>query len=387
MSRILHCHDVFLEGVVSASGCLLRAADGKQYTDYESGIWCAALGHNHPRINQAVTGQLALVMHLNNRYLGEVSERAAEALLARLGMPLGKCVFLSSGSEAVEFGVQALRTLSGKPLLLTFRESYLSAYGSSGNRAEQEWVLLDWAPCWDCPEETACAEDCPALRQIPFARVGGFVLEPGSSSGKVIFPPAKAVSGLARLVRARGGLVMANEVTTGLGRTGKWFGYEHYGLQPEVAAMGKGLGNGYPVSACALGPGLGERLLKGHFHYAQSHQNDPLGCAVALEVLTILARDGLIERSERVGAWFKARLEELAAGSQMVREVRGRGLMLALELAKGAAGNLHRKLLEQGLLVGLQPDGNLIRFYPAFTMEREHFLVVLRALERALAEM
>ena len=386
MSRILKCHDVFLEGVVSASGCVLRDAGGRQYVEYESGIWCVALGHNHPRINRVMAEQAGRVMHLNSRYLGEVAERAALALLGRLGMPEGNCVFLSSGSEAVEFGVQALRRLCGKPLLITFRESYLSAYGSSGGKSDDEWALVDWKACRDCPRDD-CAEDCPALGRIPFDRVGGFVLEPGSSSGQVIFPPDKVVAGLARLVRSRGGLVMANEVTTGLGRTGKWFGYGHYALKPEVVSLGKILGNGYPVSACALGAGLGKRLLDTGFHYAQSHQDDPLGCAVALEVLAVLAEEGLIERSERVGAWFKAKLEGLAAGRELVRKVRGRGLMLALELVPGAAEDLHRKMMEQRLLVGLQPAGNVIRFYPALNMEREHFLRVLEAMAKALDHM
>ena len=384
MSRILISHDLFLEGIVKAKGCKLYDRGGREYIDLESGIWCTCLGHNHPGVNRAITEQLERVMHLNGRYMGLVSEEAAGSLLEKVRMPDGKCVFLSSGSEAVEYGVQAMRRLSAKPLLITFSESYLSAYGSSGAKPGTEWALPDWSPCQDCPDDLQCGQDCPALKSVPLDQLGGLVLEPGSSSGQVKFPPVKAVSGLAELIKNRGGFLMSNEVTTGLGRTGRWFGYEHYGLRPDIVSLGKGLGNGYPVSAVAMVREVAEDLAAGHFHYSQSHQNDPLGCAVVCEVLKVLDQEGLIARSREAGRWFLDQLHSLAHNSRAVRQVRGRGLMLALEMEEGCDRKLHRHLLEQGLLAGHQPQGKVIRFYPALNIKRELLELVLEHLGAAL---
>ncbi len=115
---------------------------------------------------------------------------------------------------------------------------------------------------------------------MPFEDIAGLIFEPGSASGLVKFPPHGLVQTLVGIIRQRGGLLVVDEVTTGLGRTGAWYGFEHYALQPDIVALGKALGNGYPVSAVAMTHDLADRLEQDGFHYVQSHQNDPLGCAI-----------------------------------------------------------------------------------------------------------
>jgi acetylornithine aminotransferase len=246
MNHVLRCHEIVKTDFVRAQGCYLYDSREKRYIDFEAGIWVAALGHNHPRILKVLQQQMEQVIHLGTRFPSYLAEEAAVALLDLLGMPDGKCLFLNTGSEAVEFGVQTIRSLSGRPLLLTLADSFLASYGSAGQKKAEEWFLLDWQKCATCSRSGSCDSECALLRQVPFDTVGGLVFEPGNAGGQVRLPPQKLVSVLTAKLQRQAGLIAVDEVTTGFGRTGTWFGFDHYGLKPDIIAMGKAIGNGYP---------------------------------------------------------------------------------------------------------------------------------------------
>jgi acetylornithine aminotransferase len=176
-----------------------------------------------------------------------------------------------------------------------------------------------------------------------------------------------------------------------MGRTGAWFGFQHYDLQPDVVAIGKGLGNGYPVSAVAMTDGVADKIENSDFRYAQSHQNDPLGCAVAREVITIFQEDGLVERSNRVGTYFLHELRKLGERHRLIKEVRGRGLMIVLELEANderfSVASLYRDLLARRFLIGYTPAANLLRFYPALTIDEEDIAQLVENLNHILEEL
>ncbi|MCC6650583.1 MAG: aspartate aminotransferase family protein [Candidatus Eisenbacteria bacterium] len=383
MTHILQCHDIVKTDLVRGEGCHLFDSRGARFTDFESGIWSAALGHGHPRITAVIREQSAALTHLGTRYPSPLAERAAVDILGTVGMGEGKCVLLSSGSEAVEFGVQVARRFSGKPLLLTLAHSYLAAYGSAGAKRSGEWCEFDAGACTH-------TGPCDCLDAIPFADIGAFVFEPGGSGMAFVkFPPQRLVEEIARRVRAHGGLLMANEVTTGMGRTGRWFGFQHYGVQPDVVALGKGLGNGYPVSAVAMRPEVAERVERGGFHYAQSHQNDPLGCAVASEVIAVLREELWVDRGERMGQGFLESLKQLVERHAVLREARGRGLLLGLEFhphERLSAASVYAQLVEQGFLVGCYPAGNMLRFSPPLVIAREDIDGLITSVDAILRE-
>ncbi|MCX6099614.1 MAG: aminotransferase class III-fold pyridoxal phosphate-dependent enzyme [Candidatus Bipolaricaulota bacterium] len=389
MRSILDCtgYELCRDDVVRAEGAHLITAGGDRIVDFESGVWCAGLGHAHPRLQAVMHAQLDRALHLGYRVESALAAEAAEVVLATLPLPDGKCVFLASGSEAVELATQIARRLSGKPLLLGLAGAYLSAYGTTGTTSSADWVLFDGAACAKCPHCSDCDPDCPRLAEIPFERISAFVFEPGNSGGLVKLPPRGPVRALASRVTKSGGFLVVDEVTTGLGRTGAWYGFQHYDLRPDLVALGKGLGNGYPVSAVAMRRSIGVDLEASGFHYAQSHQNDPLGCAVAKEVLAILRDERLVERSAKVGEWFLGELEALAARHDAVRQVRGRGLMLVMEFdpdSRPSAVDVHRALLGRGFLVGCKPQANLLRFYPPLVIEEEEIRGLLAALDLLL---
>jgi acetylornithine aminotransferase len=179
-------------------------------------------------------------------------------------------------------------------------------------------------------------------------------------------------------------LIAANEITTGMGRTGKWFGFQHYDIQPDVVSLGKGLGNGYPVSAVAMRREVALQLEQDGFRYVQSHQNDPMGCSIAREVIAIFREEDWVERGNAKGKWFLEGLKQLEKKHTVVKEARGRGMELALEFQPRqdfSAALAYQALLEKGFLVGYYPAGNILRFDPALTIEEEDIAHLLEGLD------
>lgn len=383
-------HELLLGDVVRAENCHLFDAEGRRWVDLESGVWSTSIGHGHPRIRRAVAEQSARIGHTGFNYSSEVVEEAAQEVLALLGFEGGRCVFLCSGSEAVEYGVRVAQSLADRPLLMTLADSYFGAYGSASRRRADEWHDLEWLRCPAHPDPERCDERCPGWAAIPFERVGGFLFEPGSSSGLVRFPPEGLVRRIVDRIRAGGGLVLVNEVTTGVGRTGEWFGYQHYGIAPDIVALGKGIGNGYPVSVAAFAPAVVARLGGQPIRYAQSHQNDPAGAAAAREVIRTIREERLVERGRDVGAMLLAGLQEVERRTGRIAAIRARGLMLAIELADDAAASFttwtHRELVRRGFVVGRRPGVPVLRLDPSLTVEREDVAAFLRTLEDVLAD-
>ena len=377
---------MLIPDIIRASGCHLWDTAGKRYVDLESGVWCTVVGHCHPVLLRTIAEQGARIAHAGFGYTSPVVARAAEEILDLLGFAGGRCVFLCSGSEAVEYSVRVARMLINRPLLLVMADAYLGAYGAALTRAPDQWYGFDWSACEPCPHDAPCGSHCPRWAAIPLDKLGGFVFEAGSSSGLVRFPPAKLVTAIAEQVRRNGGLIVVNEVTTGIGRTGRWFGFQHYGLVPDIVAMGKGLGNGYPVSAAAIGPAASARLGDRPIPYAQSHQNDPLGAAVARAVIRLIQGEDLIEASRPKAEFLLEGLEEIGRRSGKIGALRARGLMVAVEFEdEPAAVRVHRELARRGYVAARRPGLNLLRLDPSLTIEMTDIEGFLTALAEILA--
>lgn len=381
-------HQIVMNNIFKALNCTLYDTDNKKYCDFESGVWCTPLGHSHPRINQIIKNQIEDITHTGFCYLHPVVEESALQILDVLEIINGKCVFLCSGSEAVEFGIQVAQTISKKPLLLTMSDSYLACYGSANKKLVNEWIQFDWLNCTGCGKYDDCDPQCHRLAQIPFHQISGFVFEPGSSAGLVRFPPVKLVKNISHMIKENNGLILVNEVTTGVGRTGRWFGHEHYNLKPDIVALGKGLGNGYPVSVTALTQPVWELLEAEPFKYSQSHQNDPLGAAIAKEVIQVIKDENLIEKCRSLGSYFLGQLQQLEKTFTIIKDIRGRGLMMAIEFEdKGNdshASTIQRRLLNEGVIVASRPGFNVIRMDPPLTVSKKEIDSFIENLQQIL---
>lgn len=360
-------YEVFETTMERGDNCYVYDGAGNKYVDFESGVWALPLGHNNKRVNDAIMEQMTKLVHTGYRYTHPIVDTASEKLLEIMKLPGGRCIFLSSGSEAVEITVKMVRKMSNRPYLLKMNGNYLSAYGITGEVDSSEWISINW--------ENGKSEQYykDIISTIPSEDIAAFIFEPGNCSGTVKLPPKELVGGIAEKIQKAGGYLIVDEVTTGMGRTGEWFGYEHYGIHPDVIACGKGLGNGYPVSAVGISREFYEVLIKTNILYAQSHQNDPMGCAVVNAVIESIKDENLVERAARTGNYLKRRLEEMSDEIEGIQEVRGIGLMCAIQLDERVDSDMlfsiHRKLYHAGFIAGVKPIANVLRFYPPLTVE------------------
>jgi acetylornithine aminotransferase len=383
-------HELLVRDIVRAENCYLYNTAGKRFIDLESGVWCTSVGHSNPRILRTIKEQAGRIMHTGFCYSTGNVEQAAQEILSLLKFEDGKCVFLCSGSEAVEYGVRAAQSTIDRPLLMTMADSYFGAYGSASRKQADKWFCFDWSKCSECLSPNTCTEKCDTWETIPFADIGGFLFEPGSSSGLVRFPPEKLIGNIVAAIKRQNGLVLVNEVTTGIGRTGKWFGYQHYDISPDIVAMGKGIGNGYPVSVTAFTSDVINRLGEKSVVYAQSHMNDSLGAAVAREVVRVIREDRLIERGREIGSILLDGLEKIKQRTDRIIEVRARGLMVAIELKddqqSSFTARIHRELVKCGYILAQRPGLNVLRLDPSLTIDRKDIETFLKTLEKVVTK-
>lgn len=360
--------------LVRSVGCCVYDAENKEYIDFESGDWAANLGHSHPAINRLIKEQVDKMIHDGLRFRNIESEQLSIKLLEKLGLNDGQCAFLNSGSEAVNLGITLARRLTGRIKVLKMDCSYLSAFGY-GQMADTNTDLI-----------SIPMDQTEAISQLNFEEIAVFVLEPGNAWGFIRYPGSEFVRAIADGVSKHGGLLMANEVTTGFGRTGKWFGFQYYDYNPDIISVGKALGNGYPVSGVAVSAKVAALFSNNPFRYAQSHQNDALGCAVGLEVIRTMEKEDLINQSFEKGLYFKEELIRLQAKHNSdITDIRARGLMIALEMnAPDRAEDLYNRLIDKGFLVGLKEK--TIRFMPPLIIEKIHIDQLVGVIDEVLSK-
>jgi len=369
-------HELKFNNIVRAENCTLYDAEGNKYLDLESGVWCTSVGHCNPKITKIIKKQADSIIHSGYCYLNPVTSKAAEKLLKITGINKGKCIFACSGSEACEFAVKAVMSFKEPPYILTMKDSYHGAYGSVFSKEKDNWFLFDW--------------QTDNIKNIPFNKITAFMFEPGSSSGLVRFPPKELIQKFVENIKKNNGTIIANEITTGIGRTGEWFGYNHYNIIPDIVAVGKGVGNGYPVSCTILSDRVIKKMDMTKFHH-QSHQNDPLGAAVAYEVLNTIENDNLIERGKRIGNILKTGLNEIKDKYGIIKEVRGRGMMIAVEFIKNDkisyAEIIRDELYKRNIILVKRPGFEVFRIDPALTIEDKDVKYFLKTFEEIVSLM
>jgi acetylornithine/N-succinyldiaminopimelate aminotransferase len=362
------------ENIIEKSNdCYVYDSEGKKFIDFEAGVWCANVGHNNERLISVMERQIKDCIHHGYNFRNRFSEQLANKLHEKIGFDGGQSVFLSSGSEAVNLAATISRHLTGKAKLLKIDNSFLSAYGygqiskENNHKVDIQYNSID------------------AISTINFDEVAGFILETGGASIDVVkFPDKEFVQNLIAEARKHETLIIVDEVTTGFGRTGKWFGFMHYNIKPDIIVTAKGLGNGYPISGVSINQNIAKKLNNKPLSYLQSHINDPLGCAIALEVINIIDDENLIEKSKMAGEYFKNRLESLKEKHpDKIYDVRGRGLILALEFSKQINGSLiNKELFERGLVVGFK--SNVIRLMPPLTIKSSDIDELIEAIDEIL---
>ncbi|MFB6341968.1 aspartate aminotransferase family protein [Saccharicrinis sp. FJH62] len=359
--------------IVKSKDCYLFDSDGKKYIDFESGVWCANIGHSNTQVIKRINTQIKESIHHGYHFRNNSAERLSLKLQQLIGFKNGANVFLSSGSEAVNLSITLARHFTGKKKILKINNSYLSAYGF-GQISDENASIVN-----------VRFNDSDSIHHIDFTDISALVVETGGASVEMIrFPDNEFMDELIRDCRKNSCLIIADEVTTGIGRLGKWFGFQYYDFIPDMVVAGKALGNGYPISSVTINSVLAGKFEQKPLRYAQSHQNDPLGCSVALEVIKIIETNNLIERSRETGDYFKQQLDQIKFRyPEKIKEVRARGLMLAIEFKESVNGELiSRELFDYGMVIGYKL--NTLRFLPPLIITNLDIDKLVRNLDKVL---
>jgi 4-aminobutyrate aminotransferase/(S)-3-amino-2-methylpropionate transaminase len=356
------------------AGANVWDADGNRYVDLLAGFGAAVLGYAHPELEAAVAAQVGRLQHaMGDVYPAERKLELLEALARALPGGLGSAILSASGSDAVESALKTALVATGRPGVVAFEGAYhglglgaLDATHRDDFRAPFLARLAGrtrFVRFGDADAARAAARACDA---------GAILFEPIQGRGGLVFPPAGFVAELRRVADELGALLVADEVYTGLGRTGRWLACEHEGVVPDVVALGKALGGGLPLSACVGRAEVMRRwpASRGEALHTSTHLGNPVSCAAGVVVLGALERERLVQRSADVGARFLAGLQKRLASSARVRDVRGRGLLVAVELDSAPlARSLVGELLRSGwITLGEGPEGRTLAFTPPLTI-------------------
>ncbi|MDF2672809.1 MAG: gabT1 [Clostridiales bacterium] len=377
---------------IEASGTKIKTLEYGELIDFQSGCWAAVLGHNRPEIVETIKENVGLLLHTHHFFDTEHPGALVEEITSAANLKssyMGS--FLSSGSEAVSLAVMLAELITGKHKKLSLSISYLGASPSLRiPRKADEWLDLDIVECLNCTKNSSCSA-CAKFSSVNFSQMAAFVFEPGNSGGLVLCPPEKLITFLAEEIRNSGGFVVVNEVTTGFGRTGKWFGFQHYGIfdseasSPDFIAMGKGLGNGYPISGVLVRSNLAKKIEATGFRYVQSHSNDPLGCIISKKVVEIMKNENLVEHGNEMGVYFRSKLSEISRKTGGIIEIRGRGMMNVAVLGKSYnAKETFKALIDKGFFTGYSEIHNFIQFYSPITIEKEDLDALCYSIELIL---
>jgi 4-aminobutyrate aminotransferase-like enzyme len=372
-------------------------ADGKQYLDFLGGIVTVSVGHCNEQVNAKVKRQMDTLQHVSTVYANEPQAALAKKVASLTpGGKLTKSFFTNSGTEANETAIMAARCYTGNTEIVALRHSYhgrsaaamtLTGQGAWRLGPAQAGVIhAHNAYCYRCPFgltypscEVRCAQDMEELiRSTTGGRVAGFIGEPIQGVGGFITPPKEYFQIVEKIVRNHGGIFISDEVQTGWGRTGtKWFGIEQWGVTPDIMTSAKGLGNGSPIGLTVAKPEVADSV-KGLT--ISTFGGNPVTSTAAKAVIDYIEEMNLPANCEETGAYLRGRLLELQERHDLIGEVRGMGLLQAIELvedhqtkapATAATAMAMEAARDQGLLLGKGGMyGNVLRFSPPMNIGR-----------------
>ena len=400
--------------VAEANGVTVFDADGKEYLDLFGGVLTVSLEHGQPDVIAAIAEQAATLSHISTLYITEPQLKVAARLAEIAPGDISKAFFTNSGTEADETAVMLAKLHTGNQDMIVLRHGYSGRTSGATSLAGQKiWKPLPaqmaavhhaLSPyCYRCPLGlkpdscgTRCAHDIEELinTTTPGA-VAAFLAEPIQGSGGFIVPPPEYFPIAVDIVRHYGGVFISDEVQTGVGRTGThWFGIEHWDVAPDIITMAKGLANGLPVGATLAKPEVADSWNRNLTF--STFGGNPVVMAAAEATLQVMERENIPERSERLGQRFRAGLEEMQQRHELIGDVRGKGLMQAIELVENRVTKepatrktavLMEATKERGLLIGKAGNyGNVLRFAPPMLITEADLDKALRIIDDALYE-
>ncbi len=403
--------------VSRAQGSYIYEQNGRAILDFTSGQMCAILGHNHPDVLAAMQKSMDHVLHLFSGMLSPPVVELAAALRALLPPPLARTMFVTTGGESNEVALRLAKLYTGGFEVVGFISSWhgmtagaASVTYSPGRRgygpSMPGSMALPAPNCYHCPIAhctTTCDLTClevgfDAVDRQSVGAYAAVIVEPIMSAGGIIDLPAGFLARLEEKAREREMLLILDEAQTAMGRTGTNFAFEHHGVVPDILTLSKTLGAGLPLAAATTTEEIEDTCHARGFSFYTSHVSDPLPAQIGLAVLEVLARDGLGARACELGAHLRSGLELLQQRHECIGDVRGRGLLLGVELVsdretRTPAEALSRAVTERCLELGLHMNisrlpglGSVFRIAPPLTVTRDEIDSAVGMLDQALTD-
>lgn len=368
MNHVMNTYGRMPVNFVSGQGSYLEDSDGKRYLDGLTGIAVCGLGHAHPHVAQAIANQANTLVHTSNLYEIPLQTALAARLCEKTGMD--NVFFANSGAEANEAAIKLARMRGNNkgiksPCIVVVDGSFhgrtMATLTATGNRkvhAGFEPLLSGFV--------RAPFDDIEAIEKIARnnPNVVGLFVEPILGEGGIHIPQKGYLTALRKICDQYDWLMMVDEVQTGNARTGKYFAFQHEGIMPDVLTTAKGLGNGMPIGACLARGEAASLFVPGN--HGSTFGGNPLACAAAHAVIDVIEQENLEERAIALGEHIQDAFRKALDGNNNVKEIRGAGLMLAVELNEDAPDLVHRALAD-GVLINVT-QGNIVRLLPPLTM-------------------
>jgi acetylornithine aminotransferase len=366
-------------------GCTLYDAKGRTYTDFVAGIAVCNLGHAHPRVAEAVADQARRLVHVSNLYYTMPQIALAEWLVDHSFAD--RVFFCNSGAEANEAAIKLARKYfkdRGAPerfRIITMEGSFHGRTMATLSATGQAKIKKGFEPLLD-GFDIVPFNNLEAIRGAITGETCAVMLEPIQGEGGVRCPAPGYLEGLRKLCDEEGLLIVFDEVQTGMGRTGKLFAYEHFGMVPDIMTLAKALANGLPMGAMLAKEEVAASFTPGS--HASTFGGTPLVSAAALRVVKILLEEGVLRNCEKVGQYFKDRLLELKSKYSFIQEVRGKGLLLGLDLSCDGV-SIVKACMERGFLINCTQE-HILRFIPPLIIQEAQIDSLIVCLDNVFEE-
>lgn len=363
-------------------GCYVYDVEGNGYLDFVAGIAVSALGHNHPAISQAVKHQVDRLAHSSNLYAHGPGVALAEKLVSLMDAP-AKVFFANSGAEANECALK----LAISHAKATGRRYFVAAHDGFHGRtlgalalAGKPSIREPFGP-YGIDVHFVPYGDVKALQDAVSSECAAVFIEPAQGEAGVVFPPPDYLAAVRRICDGTGSLYIADEIQSGIGRSGQWFAYQETGARPDILTLAKGLAGGLPLGACIAVSPYAELFDKGA--HGSTFGGNPVSCAAAMAVIETIEKQGLIEKSAEMGQVLRDSVESL--GHEAIQQVRGRGLWCAIQFHDDIAAPVQDAMARLGVLVNaVRP--NVIRIAPPLIVKSIHIDLFVRSLTETLDE-
>lgn len=334
--------------------------EGNRYTDYVAGIAVNCLGHAHPELVKAISEQASRLIHVSNLY--QIREQAdlGEALASIAPSPLGRSMFCNSGAEANEAALKLAVKHTGRPKVVACRNSFHGRTSATLSVTGQVKYQAGFEPLLSKNVEFVGYNSIEELGSRVGKDTAAVILEPVQGEGGVLPADPEYFRAVRDLCTDAGALMIVDEVQTGMGRTGKWFGFQNFGVVPDIISLAKALGGGVPIGAIMTSPEIAKTFTPGT--HGTTFGGNPLACAAANAVIRTMKRERLVERAAELGERWRSELRGIASGHPEVADVRGLGLIIGVEMGD-LAKEFQKYALNKRLLVNVSA-GKVVRLVP-----------------------